>query len=53
VYDSFGNLTGVDDRTTLLDDITLTTTAVPEPASIVALGIGLLSILRKRTVVRA
>lgn len=47
-YDSAGNITGVDDRTTLLDDIQMSVTPVPEPASLTALALGLAAIARRR-----
>jgi hypothetical protein len=42
IYDSNGNITGVDDRTTLLDDISLMGFAptVPEPSTIAIFGLG-------------
>jgi len=42
IYDSNGNITGVDDRTTLLDDISLMGFAptVPEPSTMAIFGLG-------------
>jgi hypothetical protein len=48
IYDNSGNITGIDDRTTLLDDIQMTVTPVPEPASLTALALGLAAIVRRR-----
>jgi hypothetical protein len=48
LYDSAGNVSGVDDRSTLLDDIQFSVTPVPEPATATALGLGLIGTLGRR-----
>jgi hypothetical protein len=46
-YDAGGNITGVDDRTTFLDDISLTVIPAPGAAALLGLG-GLLAARRRR-----
>jgi hypothetical protein len=46
-YDAGGNITGVDDRSTFLDDISLTT-VVPAPGAAALLGLGGLLAARRR-----
>lgn len=48
IYDSNGNITGVDDRTTFLDDISLTTQPIPTPGAMAFLGLGALAGKRRR-----
>jgi uncharacterized protein (TIGR03382 family) len=48
IYDENGNLTGVDDRTTLLDDIAINTTPIPAPGVAAVLGLGALAARRRR-----
>lgn len=47
IYDSNGNITGVDDRTTFLDDISLTV-QIPAPGSVAMLVIGGVLVARRR-----
>lgn len=47
IYDSNGNITGVDDRTTFLDDISLTV-QIPAPGSVAMLAIGGVLVARRR-----
>ena len=42
ITDANGNITGVDDRTTLLDDISITTSPIPTPGAMALLGLGAL-----------
>lgn len=46
IRDSNGNITGIDDRTTLLDDISLMSSAptVPEPSTLAIFGLGSLGL---------
>ncbi|MCE2653289.1 MAG: hypothetical protein LW650_07250, partial [Planctomycetaceae bacterium] len=48
IRDVMGNITGVDDRTTFLDDIVLTTQPIPSPGVAVLLGLGGLLAARRR-----
>jgi MYXO-CTERM domain-containing protein len=48
ITDANGNITGVDDRTTLLDDISLTTSPIPTPGAMALLGLGALVGGRRR-----
>lgn len=43
IYNSSGVVVGVDDRSTLLDDVKLNVSAVPEPGSLSLLSVGCLS----------
>jgi MYXO-CTERM domain-containing protein len=47
-YDLNGNITGVDDRSTFLDDITVTMGVVPSPGALAVLGLGALGARRRR-----
>ncbi|MFN5495882.1 MAG: hypothetical protein ACK5WD_00190 [bacterium] len=47
-YDANGNITGVDDRTTFLDDISVTMGVVPSPGALAVLGFGALGARRRR-----
>jgi len=47
-YDANGNITGVDDRTTFLDDIALTTQPIPTPGALALLALGGVAARRRR-----
>ena len=48
IYDANGNITGVDDRTTFLDDVSVTMGVVPSPGALALLGLGALGARRRR-----
>lgn len=47
-YDANGNIIGVDDRSTFLDDIVLTTAPIPTPGAMALLGLGAFAARRRR-----
>lgn len=48
LYDANGNITGIDDRTTFVDDISVTMGVVPSPGALAVLGLGALGARRRR-----